>query len=138
MNKKKLLERLKQVLEESGSCGLYFDKGFITDLRDLLIKEASGNEPEVLKLFEKQIRYVIDLGTDVFKADSNEILKDIPYITLYSLHIQNRIVNFRLLITFDNYTPVFLSAFSEKAGKKVSEYSKYIPIALERYNDYLS
>ena len=34
----------------------------------------------------------------------------------YSLHIQNKIVNIRLLMTFYNEVPIFLAAFNEKEG----------------------
>ena len=54
-----------------------------------LLKNATGNEKEIFALLVKQLDFLKELGTNVYKADSDE--KD---------------------------TPKFLVAFYERAGKK--------------------
>jgi len=108
MNKEKAFDLLKEYLLEYNSLGFVFHSLFIKEFRNLL-KEASGHEK--LK------------GTNT----------NIDY---YSLHIQDKIVNIRMLITFENNnTPLFLSAFYERAGKRVTNYDLWIPVIKERYEE---
>lgn len=54
------------------------------------------------------------------EADSNEKLKNTGSETeYYSLHIQNKVMNIRILMTFvgERNTPVFLGMFYERSGK---------------------
>ncbi len=136
MNKRKALELLVDYLNEySTSMGFYFHNKFCEELRTVISKNAVGCEKEVFSIMVKQFGFIKTMGYRVNEADSNEILKGIGQEQdYYSLHIQNRTVNIRMLLTFmDDCTPVFLAAFFEKEGKKVSDYSQWKPIIKNRY-----
>ena len=136
MNKEKAFELLKEYLLEYNSLGFVFHSLFIKEFRNLL-KEASGHEKQIFSLLIKQLSFVKDMGVRVNEADSNEKLKGTnTNIDYYSLHIQDKIVNIRMLITFENNnTPLFLSAFYERAGKRVTNYDLWILVIKERYEE---
>ena len=135
MNKRKALELLTEYLKECGS-DFYFHKEFILELQDIILHNAIGHERELFHLLVKQLGFVKTMGEQVHKADSNEILKNTgKEKDYYSLHIQDKIVNVRLLMTFtDSHNPVFLAAFYERTGKKASDYSKWETVIKERYD----
>lgn len=65
------------------------------------------------------------------EADSNEKLKNTESETeYYSLHIQNKVMNIRILMTLagEQNTPVFLGMFYERSGKNTSNYTLWIPV----------
>ena len=83
----------------------------------------------------KQLNFLKELGTNVCKADSNEIIKnqDRDY---YSLHLSGKNFNFRLLMAFDEKdTPKFLVAFYERAGKKKTDYTQYKKVLDSRFEE---
>lgn len=136
MNKSKALKQLIEYLEDYNTKYSYiFHKKFVEELSDIILKNAVGCEIEVFKILIKQFSFVNTMGIMVHEADSNEILKSTGNARdYYSLHIQNRIVNIRILMAFSNEeNPVFLAAFFEKAGKNISDYSQWMPIIKERY-----
>lgn len=136
MNKRKALEELVKYLQEYSNTGMfYFHKKFIAELSEILQKNAVGHEKEVFNILIKQLGFVKAMNTRVNEADNNEILSNIGNDKkYYSLHIQDKVVNIRMLMTFsDEYNPIFLAAFFEKAGKRVSDYSQWLPIIRERY-----
>ena len=52
---------------------------------------------------------------------------------LYSMHLAGKGFNLRILYAFlANQSPVLLLAFHERAGKRKTDYSGYIPQAAER------
>ena len=117
MNKKQVLAELVKNLEECSERGYVFHPKFMYEFQ-VLLKNATGNEKEIFTLLVKQLNFLKELGTNVCKADSNEIIKnqDRDY---YSLHLSGKNFNFRLLMAFDEKdTPKFLVAFYERAGKK--------------------
>ena len=129
MNKRKAWEELIKYIEEYQDVFSFHCK-FIEEFGKLLLKDASGHEKEVFNIMIKQFGYVKNMKERVFEADGNEILKntgeDGDY---YSLHITNKTVNLRMLMRFsEEKKPIFLAAFNEKQGKKVSNYSQWIPI----------
>ena len=115
MNKKQVLAELVKNLEECSERGYVFHPKFMYEFQ-VLLKNATGNEKEIFTLLVKQLNFLKELGTNVCKADSNEIIKnqDRDY---YSLHLSGKNFNFRLLMAFDEKdTPKFLVAFYERAG----------------------
>ena len=124
MNKKQVLAELVKNLEECSERGYVFHPKFMYEFQ-VLLKNATGNEKEILK----------ELGTNVCKADSNEIIKnqDRDY---YSLHLSGKNFNFRLLMAFDEKdTPKFLVAFYERAGKKKTDYTQYKKVLDSRFEE---
>ena len=132
MNKEKALELLKNYLDEYGD-GFVFHSSFICEFKEILLKNAQGAEKEVFNLLVKQLSFVNALGIRVDCADGNEKLKGMKSEQeYYSLHIQNKTVNIRLLMTFNNEVPMFLAAFNEKEGKKTTDYSQWERVIKER------
>ncbi len=115
--------------------GFIFDSLFISDLKEIISKNLSGNKKQFFNLLTKQLNFVNDLRRNVDKADGNEKLKNTTAtFDLYSLHLNGKNFNIRFLITFDkDDTPLFLVAFYERSGKRYTGYSKKIEIAIERY-----
>ncbi|MDO4328128.1 MAG: hypothetical protein Q4C66_02175 [Lachnospiraceae bacterium] len=135
MNKRKALELLIAYINEySTDTGFCFHIKFIEELNAIITSHAVGHEKEVFQILIKQFAFVKNLGIRVNEADNNEILSHMGQGSYYySLHIQDKIVNIRLLMTFSvSGTPLFLGAFFEKAGKRVSDYSQWLPIMDER------
>lgn len=136
MNKRKALEKLREYLKDYSENGrFYFHKKFIEEFSIIIKKNAVGHEMEVYNIMIKQFCFVNTMGIMVYEADNNEILKstgnDKDY---YSLHIQDKIVNIRMLMTFSaEGNPIFLATFFEKSGKRISDYSQWVPIIKERY-----
>ena len=97
MNKKQVLAELVKNLEECSERGYVFHPKFMYEFQ-VLLKNATGNEKEIFTLLVKQLNFLKELGTNVCKADSNEIIKnqDRDY---YSLHLSGKNFNFRLLMT---------------------------------------
>ena len=132
MNKEKALELLKNYLDEYGD-GFVFHSSFICEFKEILLKNAQGAEKEVFNLLVKQLSFVNALGIRVDCADGNEKLKGMrSEQEYYSLHIQNKTVNIRLLMMFKNEVPMFLAAFNEKEGKKTTDYSQWERVIKER------
>lgn len=125
MNKEKALKLLMNYLDEYGEF-FVFHSSFVSEFQEILLQNAKGAEKEVFNLLVKQLSFVKLLGVRVDCADGNEKLKGMTSgEEYYSLHIQNKIVNIRLLMTFYSEVPIFLAAFNEKEGKKATDYSQW-------------
>lgn len=136
MNKREALELLMQYLQQYGESGKFlFHRKFVEELQNILLKNASGKEKQVFSILVKQFGFIKAMGTAVNEADSNEVLKNTgTKRDFYSIHVQNKTVNVRMLMAFANQgNPIFLAAFYEKSGKKVSDYSQWIPVAEQRF-----
>ena len=134
MNKKQVLAELIKNLEKYLEKGYVFHPKFMQEFQALL-KNATGNEKEIFALLVKQLDFLKELGTNVYKADSNEIIKyqDRDY---YSLHLSGKNFNLRLLMAFDEKdTPKFLVAFYERAGKKKTDYTQYKKVLDSRFEE---
>lgn len=139
MNKKKAYENLIKYITEYMENGFVFHREFINEMKEILSDNLSGHENELFKLLVKQFAYVNTIGSRVDEADSNEKLCHTGFETdCYSLHLQNKTFNIRVLMMFspDN-VPLFLSVFYERAGKKTSDYSLRVGVAMKRYKELL-
>ena len=137
MNKQKELKELFEYIEEYKERDQYlFHMKFIEELSLLLSKDASGHEKELFNIMIKQFGFVNTLNTRVNEADSNEILKDTGDDgDYYSLHIKSKTLNLRMLMrSTEENLPVFLGIFHERSGKRVSDYTGWVPIIKARYN----
>lgn len=133
MNKKEIISTLAKNLEEYLHQGFRFHSMFMEEFKGLL-HDAQGHEKEVFSLLVKQLNFVKVLGSQVYNANGNEIIKylDKEY---YSLHLSGKNFNLRLLMTFDKKdNPIFLAAFYERAEKKVSDYTQWKSVLKKRYD----
>lgn len=136
MNKKEALRQLSANLQKYLDNGFQFLTRFLNEFRELL-NSASGHEKEIFALLVKQLNFIKALGKEVNQADGNEIIK-YQERDYYSIHLQGKNFNFRLLMTFDEKeNPVFLAAFYERSGKRATDYTKWKSILEQRYKEYL-
>lgn len=135
MNKKEALKLLIENLEKYSQNGFKFHELFWEEFQELLL-DAKGSEKEIFALLIKQMNFVKSLGREVYKADSNEIIKH-QEREYYSLHLKGKNFNLRFLMTFIENNPVFLCAFYERAGKKATNYSTWTPVLETRVKVFL-
>lgn len=134
MKRKDALKLLAEYLEQGCQDGMIFHPKFFEELRDLL-KKASGYEKEILNLLVRQLGYVRDFRRKVNEADGNEKIKHSTR-DYYSLHLKGKGFNLRFLMGFlPDDSPIFLVAFYERSGKKVSNYSTFVEVLDERYEE---
>ena len=132
MNTKKMLVELAKLLDS-----LNLHPKFYEEFAALLKKDINGKEAALFKQLTTQLNNIKNMGKDVYKADSNEILKgaDGHYL---SIHLQGSQFNVRLLVYIDDYDiPYFLCAFNEKQGKRSTDYSTYTLVMKERIKFFL-
>ena len=134
MNKKKALELFRENLEKYHDDGFLFHRLFVEELGKL-INNSQGNEKKIFELLAKQLVHVKEQRRNVYMVAGNEILRHLDK-DYYSLHLQGKNFNIRLLMTFDSReNPVFLAAFYERSGKKKSSYNEYKDVIDSRFRE---
>ncbi len=129
MNKDEAIKLLEEYLGDFKIHPLFFK-----ELATLLQKDLKGKEKQFFDTLIKQLGYLASYGVAIANIDSHERLKE-KGRDFFSIHLQRKQFNVRFLVYIDNSGKSFLlSAFNERAGKKVSDYSQKIPILQERLN----
>ncbi len=131
MNKNDLLLELALFLS-----GYRFHPKFLEEITALLLNDLSGKETAFFKKLRIQLNYISSFGRNIDQVSSNhEKLKGVSR-NFYSIRIKAKQFNIRLLLCFDdNDQPQFLSAFFERAGKRKTDYSTFIPVLENRYKE---
>lgn len=118
---------IQQLLAALGSV-LVFDEC----IKELLsIVAGSGVESRLFKMLVSRLKLLSEYGISVINHHSEfEALGD----HLFSMHLDVGDKNVRILYSFlpDN-REVLLLAFHERAGKRITSYSRYMPIAKQRF-----
>lgn len=123
MNKDEAIKLLEEYLGDFKIHPLFFK-----ELATLLQKDLKGKEKQFFDTLIKQLGYLASYGVAIANIDSHERLKE-KGRDFFSIHLQRKQFNVRFLVYIDNSGKSFLlSAFNERAGKKVSDYSQKIPI----------
>ena len=100
------------------------------DIVDIIAR--SGYERSFFALLIVQLRILAAQGPNAIKFPGFERLRHADG-ELYSMHLDGRDFNLRILYSFlPDHTPVLLTTFFERAGKRTSDYTPYIPAAKER------
>lgn len=94
------------------------------------LTSASGAERQLVKQFITRLHAIIALGNIDFGTKWLEHLKE--YDNMYSLHLDSKSQNFRLLFSKKSNGKYFLRMFYERSGKKVTSYAPNVKIAIER------
>ena len=89
----------------------------------------SGEEKIIVNQFIRRLKVIKNLDNLNCRVKWLELLKNCG---LYSLHIDTKTKNFRLLFSVEKNGKIFLRMFDEKSGKKQTSYEKNIKIALDR------
>lgn len=100
------------------------------DIVDIIAR--SGYERSFFALLIVQLRILAAQGQNAIQFPGFERLKHAGG-ELYSMHLDGRDFNLRILYSFlPDRTPVLLTTFFERGGKRTSDYTPYIPAAKER------
>lgn len=96
----------------------------------------SGYEKKFFNLLLARLHYLKDQGINAVNAKEFEPLSNTE--GLYSMHLTGKGFNYRIIYSFlPDRSPVLLLGFSEKSGKKVTDYTYYIPEAEKRLSEML-
>lgn len=105
----------------------YYDPALPSELADILAK--SGREDAFRKLLMVRIRQLLAQGINAVKLEEFENIGS----GLFSMHFASKGFNIRILFSFlSSGEPALLSAFYERGGKKHTDYTNNVPVALAR------
>lgn len=98
--------------------------------------EKTGERKAFLSKFINNLNFLKSYGelAHIQSTDKFEKLKNAE--NMYSMHIKGKTFNVRVLYSFLSNGTILLHGFDEKSGKKVTDYSKAIPIAEKRLDEY--
>lgn len=118
---------------------LFFNLFESIDATDLMttrlfaIISESGIEREVFRLLAVRLSVLKELGIHAVQHKEFENIGR----GLFSMHLQGHNFNIRILYSFlSDQRPVLLLTFYERQGKRKTDYSSYIPQALELLKQY--
>ena len=95
----------------------------------LALIAGSGTEADVFRLLVMRLTMLKALGIHAVMHKEFENIGG----GLYSMHLAGKGFNLRILYAFlAKQSPVLMLAFHERAGKRKTDYSGYIPQAAER------
>lgn len=100
----------------------------LVDIRELIL--GTGHEKEFFKLLIKRVGQLKEHRQDVTYLDCFEKLQEAP--NLYSMHLQTKNFNIRILYSYIRKDEILLRAFYERQGKSKTSYAKHTPIAMAR------
>lgn len=95
---------------------------------------GSGMEAKFLLLLLTRLKQLDAFGYQAITAVRNGFEKLTGAPGIYSMHIDLKNLNYRILYSIDDKDHILLLGFNEKAGKRVSDYTKPISIAKQRLN----
>lgn len=140
MNTKDAIQQLISYFKKYGDIFIIHPE-FLKELSSLLKKELKGNEKKFFQKFVTQLDNIVNFKRQVYTVDGNEILKagndehGNPF-ELYSIHISSNNYNIRFIISFtESSSPVFLTAFYERGGKRKTDYTIPKQIAKTRIRE---
>lgn len=123
MNKRKVMEELEALL---GNMLIHPD--VVTEINRLIV--GTGNEEKFFKQLTKQLVLLRELKNDVINLPQFEKLK--AYNGLYSMHLESKEYNIRVLYSYNECNEIILHCFYEKAGKRITGYEVHAQIAVRR------
>lgn len=96
------------------------------------ILEKTGERKAFLSKFINNLKFLKNYGelAHIQSTDKFEKLKQAE--NMYSMHIKGKTFNVRILYSFLANGTILLHGFDEKSGKKVTNYSKAVPIAKKK------
>lgn len=124
MNPRDVYEFLATLLSD-----FWVHPSLVQDISDVISK--SGSEVKFYTLFLTRLKYLHAQGILAINHEEFEALSNTN--GLYSMHLAGKGFNIRILYAFSpEKSPILLSAFHKRAGKKKTDYTQYIPIARQR------
>ncbi len=108
--------------------------GLVSDLLGLLAK--SGQESKFLSALLTALRILCADGADAVYVRPGQFEKLSYEKDLYSMHVNTKQVNCRILYTFSSDKPVLLYGFFEKQGHRKTDYSSATKVARSRMKEW--
>ena len=119
---------LKTLLIDMFGNTFEFHPEFYKEFAELV--SGTGFEKQVVNQFIFKLNAIIELGNIDHGPKWLEKLK--TYDNMYSLHLDSKSYNFRLLFSKNDKGKYFLRMFYERSGKKATSYAPNVKIAIER------
>jgi len=121
MNKNKELINFIAKIDESDKIDCCDD---LLDDAIKILKKKKSIAKELFPLLNKQVDAILDLTPyGLRRFNSNEILKGMPF-ECYSLHLQSKEFNIRILGAYIENVFYMLVMFEEKSGKRATDYTR--------------
>ncbi len=105
----------------------------IAEITDIIGR--SGNEKSFLSKLSNALKFLKRYGTLAHLQPTNQFEKLSGTTDLYSMHIQGKTFNVRILYSFANDGTILLHGFHEEENKRATDYTSAIPIAYERIKE---
>ncbi len=122
MNKAAVIQMLLRLLGSFQCCSELVD-----ELEEMLA--GTGIEERFFTLLVQRLQILSQYGTSAVRIKEFESIGN----GLFSMHLTGPGFNIRILYSFlPDRNPVLLHAFYERGGKKVTDYTQSIPVALKR------
>lgn len=105
----------------------------IDEIEELVVKK--GITKQFVRMLDKNIKQIEELGTDVTYTNNFEKLKDAN--GLYSMKFKGKDMNLRMLFSYNECTnTIMLHLFYERDDSRRERYEKHIPIAIKRMENW--
>ena len=125
MNRDDILQFLSALLS-----GFWVHKSLIDDLLPIL--SNSGSETKFFNLLLARLKWLLERGVQATTHKEFEPISN----GIYSMHMAGNGFNIRILYAFaPDQSPVILTAFFERGGKRKTSYEPYIPVAQRRMKE---
>lgn len=128
MNKLKLLKEFENQFSD-----FEIHPDLIIDLISIINK--SGNEIDFLNKLKKRLNLLKTYSYNTHILTTNQFERLTGVINMYSMHIQGKNYNVRIIYSFLKNGTVLLHGFYEQEDKNITDYSSAIPIAKKRFKD---
>ena len=122
---------IRDLLQKTFGDRFEFHPKFYEEFTELI--KNSGQEAQIIREFINKLNAIIELGDKDYGTKWLERLK--KYDNMYSLHVDTRTQNYRLLFSKQSNKKYFLHTFFERSGKGATSYDKHVQIAIQRRDD---
>ena len=126
MGKLNEMEKLKNLIH-----GVRYHPLLLDEIKGLVL--GTGHEKEFLNSLQSQLTFVKTLGYSAVCMKQIEKLKNSS--DLYSMHLESKNFNYRILFSFMENGETLLHLFYERQGKRHTDYSRHTPIAQIRLQE---
>lgn len=123
MNKSAVMKELCSLLDD-----VLIHPEVVYEIGQLIL--GTGNEKQFLRQLAKQLELLRELKSDVIQLPQFEKLK--AFKGLYSMHLESKKYNIRVLYSYNQQHQIILHCFYEREGKDISGYEVHAPIAMRR------
>ena len=132
LNEIQILILLKELFDNYGST-LSIHRSFIPEVINLLGR--GGAESQFISKLEEYLINLQKYGDSGIGGKGSAMEHLVGQAPLCSMRFLFSGSNMRVLFVYQDGIVYILSAFHERAGHKNTEYSKYIPVAKQRFDE---